>query len=195
MADMKILDVKQVQGRKVLLSNYTHIRAYHACRAEDELAFRARGIKPYTKKEALESAIRKLECEHITKQAIEAKFNTLWKTTANTKVWLMLEPAEFLSISTHYLIYGSEFINALAMHLGCRDRLKEIGKPMIIACNVPISDISSCWLADLEQDIKNKNTEHRSIAVNAVTPENVIAISYPTGFVRDPYSWSSYKLG
>ena len=66
---------------------------------------------------------------------------------------------------------------------------------MIIACNVPISDISLCWLNDLELDIKNKNTSHRSVAVNAVAPENVVAISYPSGFVRDPYSCASYKLG
>ena len=110
-------------------------------------------------------------------------------------IYSLLETTEFFDTSTHYLIYGSEFINALAMHLGCRDRLKEIGKPMIVACNVPISDISACWLNDLEQDIRNRCTEHRAIAVNVIAPENILDISYPTGSVRDPYSWGHYKLG
>ena len=117
MADVKILNVKEVQGKNIRLSDYTHIRAYHACRAEDEQIFRTQGLKPYTKDEALEVAIHKLKSERVSKQAIETKFNDLWKENAHTRVWLMLETAEFLDASTHYLIYGSEFINALAMHL------------------------------------------------------------------------------
>lgn len=195
MEDVKILNVKDVQGKDIRISNYTHIRAYHACRAQDEQIFRTQGLKPYTRDEALEIAIRKLEHNYANKKAIETEFNALWESNTPNNVWFMLETTEFLSMSTHYLIYGSEFLNALAMRLGCRDRLKKFGKPMIIACNVPISDISLCWLNDLETDIKNKNTRHRSIAVNAVTPENVVSISCPTGSVRDPYSWGMYKLG
>lgn len=195
MDNINILDVNEVKGKRIQLSNYTHIRAYHACRAEDEQIFRTHGLKPYTRDEALEVAVRKLEHNYVNRKAIEIEFNALWESNTPTKVWLMLDPTELLSISTHYLIYGSEFLNALAMRLGCRNRLKEFGKPMIIACNVPISDISLCWLNDLEQDIKNKDTAHRSIAVSTVTPENVIEINYPSGFVRDPYSWIKYKLG
>ena len=195
MADVKILNVKEAQGKNIRLSDYTHIRAYHACRAEDEQIFRTQGLKPYTTDEALAVAIHKLKSECVSNQAIETKFYTLWKENAHTQVWLMLETTEFFDTSTHYLIYGSEFINALAMHLGCRDILKENGNPMIVACNVPISDISSCWLNDLEQDIRDRSTEHRAIAVNVIAPENVFDISYPAGSVRDPYSGGHYKLG
>ena len=195
MENIKVLDVNEAKGKRIQLRNYTHIRAFHACRAEDEQILRVQGLKPYTKDEALEIAVCKLEHKYVSKKAIENEFNVLWESNTPTKVWLMLETTEFLSTSTHYLIYGSEFLNALAMRLGCRDRLKKFGKPMIIACNVPISDISLCWLNDLELDIKNKNTSHRSVAVNAVAPENVVAISYPSGSVRDPYSCASYKLG
>ena len=195
MENIKVLDVNEAKGKRIQLRNYTHIRAFHACRAEDEQILRVQGLKPYTKDEALEIAVCKLEHKYVSKKAIENEFNVLWESNTPTKVWLMLETTEFLGTSTQYLIYGSEFLNALAMRLGCRDKLKEIGRPMIVACNIPISDISSCWLSDLEQDIKNKITEHRSIAVNAVASENVVDISYPTGSIRDPYSWGHYKLG
>lgn len=188
MTEIKILDVNEALGRKIRLSDYTHIRAFHACRAEDEHIFRTQGLKPYTKDEALEVAICKLEHKYVSNKAIETEFNTLWESNTLTKVWLMLETTEFLSMSTHYLIYGSEFLNTLAMRLGCRDRLKEFGKPMIVACNVPITDIQPLWLRNLEQDIKNKNTANRSIAVNMVEAENVFDIIYPTGWGRDPYS-------
>ena len=195
MENIKVLDVNEAKGKRIQLRNYTHIRAFHACRAEDEQILRVQGLKPYTKDEALEIAVCKLEHKYVSKKAIENEFNVLWESNTPTKVWLMLETTEFLSTSTHYLIYGSEFLNALAMRLGCRDRLKEIGRPVIVECIVPIVDRSSRWLSDLEQDIKNRNTENRSIAVSTVAPENIIEIHYPTGYVRDPYSWGHYKLG
>ena len=194
MENIKVLDVNEAKGKRIQLSNYTHIRAFHACRAEDEQIFRVQGLKPYTKDEALEVAICNLEHKYVSKKAIENEFNVLWESNTPTQVWLMLETTEFLSTSTHYLIYGSEFLNALAMRLGCRDRLKEIGRPVIVECIVPIADISSCWLSDLEQDIKNRNTENRSIAVSTISPENIIKIHFPNGYVRDPYSLGKYRL-
>ena len=190
---MKILDVKKAHGKKINLTDYTHLLAYHACRAEDEQVFRTQGLKPYTKDEALSAAIHKLKCDRVCKESIETKFEELWGKQAKS-VYLMLEKTELLGTSCHYLIYGSEFINALAMHLGCRDRLKEIGKPMFVVCAVPISDIHKDWLEGLEQSIRRKDTADRAIAVSRVTAENVIDIIYPTDTVRDPYSWCHYKL-
>lgn len=157
MTQMKILDVKKVGGKKIRLSNYTHILAYHACRAEDGQVFLTQGLRPYTKDEALAAAIQKLKSDRVSRNDIETVFHPLWKETQSSqpaRVWLMLESEEFLSESGHYLIYGSEFLNALAMRLGCRERLTQIGKPMIVVCIIPIADISQCWLGDLEQDIK-----------------------------------------
>ena len=141
----------------------------------------------------MSAAIHKLECDPVCKESIETKFEELWGKQAKS-VYLMLEKTELLGTSCHYLIYGSEFINALAMHLGCRDRLKEIGKPMFVVCAVPISDIHKDWLEGLEQSIRRKDTADRAIAVSRVTAENVIDIIYPTDTVRDPYSWCHYKL-
>ena len=152
MVQNRVLDVCTVGGKKIRLSNYTHILAFHACREEDERVFRTQGLRPYTRAEALAAAIQKLEGDRVSREQIEAAFNILWEETQTSRparVWLMLQTEEFLSASTHYLIYGSEFLNALAMRLGCRDKLSRIGKPMIVVCTIPITDISSCWLSDL----------------------------------------------
>ena len=187
------MDVKKEHGKKIKLANYTHLLAYHACRVEDEQIFRTQGLKPYTRGEALSAAIHKLESTRVSRKDIETKFEELWGKQAKS-VYLMLETTELLGASCHYLIYGSEFINALAMHLGCRDRLKEIEKPMFVVCAVPISDIHKDWLEGLEQAIRRKDTADRVIAVSSVAAENVIDIIYPTDTVRDPYSWCHYKL-
>lgn len=198
MPEMNILDVHKVAGKKIRLNDYTHILAYHACRAEDVQVFRTQGLRLYSRDEALATAIQKLESERVSRKNIEAAFHSLWEemqTSRPARVWIMLQTEEFLSESTHYLIYGSEFLNALAMRLGCRDKLRKIGKPMFVVCAVPIAEIAQCWLSDLERDIKNRSTANRSIAVGSVAAENVLDICYPTGYVRDPYSRCQVKLG
>lgn len=198
LSKMKLLDVNAVSGTSISLKDYTHILAYHACRAANEQCFRVQGLKPYTQTEALEEAVQKLESEHVDKDKIESIFYPLWDeiyASLPSRVWLMLNTKEFLGESSHYLIYGSEFLNVIAMELGCRDKLSQIGKPMIIKCAVPISEIPSIWLENLEQDILMRDTDNRSIAVSAVSPECIIDILYPTGYVRDPYSYAKINLG
>lgn len=198
MEQKNILNVRSVAGTKIDLSSYTHIVAYHASREEGENSFRKRGINSYTKEEALAAAIRKLESERISRDRIEAEFEPLWNdmhSPSGTRVWLMLEPTELMTDSGHYLIYGSEFLNALAMRLGCRDKLSKIGKPMIIKCEIPIHIISPFWLDGLEQDIQCRSTDDRAIAVETVAPEWIVEFQYPTGYIRDPYSWRMVKLG
>ena len=198
MSEVKMLDVNGFSGKSIRLSDYTHILAYHACRSIDEHCFRDQGLKPYTQEEALKEAVQKLESARVDRRQIESKFYQLWAETythSPSRVWLMLSTKEFLSDSSHYLIYGSEFMNALAMRLGCRDELSKIGKPMIIKCAVPILDIAPLWLKDIGKDIVSHNTDCRSIAVNSVAPEHILDILYPTGYVIDPYYQTKFKLG
>ena len=192
---MKLLDVRECRGKRINLSSYTHILAYHACRSESESNYRTYGLKPYTKDEALSAAIQLLTSDRISAADVEAELNNLWAINQSTNVYLMLETTEFLSTSTHYLIYGSEFMNALAMHLGCRDALTKIGRPMFVVCAVPIAEISPGWLNGLTDAIKRKDTAYWSIAVESVAANNIIGFLYPTGCVRDPYTNALRKLG
>ena len=73
MSEINILDVSKVQGKKIKLSDYTHIFAYHACREENKQIFFNEGLRPFTKEKALATAIRKLESQYIDKKKIEEK--------------------------------------------------------------------------------------------------------------------------
>lgn len=59
------------------------------------------------------------------------------------KVWLAINKEAQLTVVGHYLIYGSEFINELAIELGCSSSLKNAGIPTIFYCDIPLEDISS----------------------------------------------------
>lgn len=148
--------------------------------------FRTQGLKQYTKEEALAEAVKKLESERIGRERVEKCFIINWKDSIISKferVYLILDKEELLHDSSHYLIYGSEFIYSLAEELDCREKLKTIGKPMIVVCTVPIAEIEADWLVNLEQYIKDNDVNDCSIAVNSVAPENIIDILYPEGYV------------
>lgn len=197
MAVKKVLKTEECKGQTINLANYTHIRAYHACRAESIQTYKDNGLQAFNKETALDEAIRKLIGGRVTEVMVKEQFDTMWKdsdTNQLLKVWLMLEKSELLGNACHYLIYGSEFLNALAMHLGCRDKLKDIDRPTIIACDVPLKDISEIWLRDLEKDIEDGSASMRSISVYSVAPQNLVWHIFPTAEVRDPYTWKKYKL-
>lgn len=199
MSRAKILDVNAVAGKSIKLSNYNYLLAYHASRVVDEESIRVHGLKPYTQTEALEDAVRKLEDCHVGRNRIFSVFSSHWDevfASSPPRVWLMLNTKEFLDESTQYLIYGSEFLNGLAMKLRCRETLSKIGKPVIVKCAIPISEIPACWLKNLEEDIETRNTDNRAIAVSCVAPECIIDILHPTGYVPDPYFYGTkFNLG
>lgn len=197
MEQKKVLETEKCKGKKIHLSNYTHLRAYHACRPENIQVYRDEGLIPYDKKAALEDAIQKLSGGKVSAEKVKAQFETMWENSESNRhprVWLAVEKSELLDASCHYLIYGSEFLNALSMHLGCRDKLKSIGQPTIVVCDVPLKDISEVWLDGLEEAIKNKSSSMRSIAVSSVVPQNIVDFIHPTGLVNDPYTGMKYSL-
>lgn len=67
--------------------------------------------------------------------------------------------------------YGSEFLNALSMYLGCRSKLKKIGRPTIVICDVPLADISKVWLNGLEEAVESGDSSIYLIAVSSVAPQ------------------------
>lgn len=173
--------------KSVDLSKYTHIRAYHACRPIYIDNYLINGIKAISRKLALEDALKRIKATYIAEDDVKKIFNKEWKNidASDKKVWLAVNREILLTDSGHYLIYGSEFINMLAMELGCRDRLKNIGIPTIFICDVPLQDIEGSWLSAVEQAI-NGCSDDISIYVDEIKSENIIDYEHPKE-IQDPY--------
>lgn len=194
----RVLIPEKCKGKRVSLGDYTHIRAYHACRTEDVVVYKNKGIVPFTKRTAIEDAVKKLSDERLNEGRVRKQAQEIWeKYDLNIhKVWLCLDKGELFGDSCHYLIYGSEFLNAVAAHLWCRDKLKAIGKPTIIVCEVPLNIISETWTDGLEEAVKEGKISMWSIAVEYVSPEDIVGFDFPKGYVKDPFSGNmKYKLG
>lgn len=180
-------DFIKLNEKSVDLSKYTHIRAYHACRPIEIDNYLINGIKAINRELALEDALKRINAAYIAEDDVKRMFIKEWKNinTSDKKVWLAVNREILLKDSGHYLIYGSEFTNILAMELGCRDTLKNIGIPTIFICDVPLQDIEGSWLSAVEQAV-NRFSDDVSIYVDAIRPDNIIGYEHPQE-IMDPY--------
>lgn len=89
-----------------------------------------------------------------------------------------------------YSLYGSEFINELAMKLGCRSSLKNAGIPTIFHCDIPLEDISSSTVMEIETLIMSGYIQDISIAVNEVSSQDIVDYEHPKQ-VPDPYCYNA----
>lgn len=181
-----------IDEKHINIWDYTHIRAYHACRPLSIQEYLDKGIIPYTKSAAMKDAMNRLGTKRQEEQ-IKERFNEMWGDAEASKprVWLALNKETLLTCSGHYLIYGSEFLNALAMQTGCREHLKDVGMPTIFYCNIPIEDISKDWLSDVERTINEWECDDISVYVSQVKAENIIDLEHPEQ-IANPYEFGHY---
>lgn len=129
--------------KPVDLSQYTHIRVYHACRPTNIDEYLKNGIHDFTRQEAYDIAMSRLKQCGIDEQTIKEVFNEHWDNSIHhfDKICACISKDQLLNEAGHYLVYGSEFINGIAAQLFCQDELKQIGVPTIFVCDVEISKI------------------------------------------------------
>lgn len=173
---------------------YTHLRAFHACRPLKISDYQNNGITPISYNSALQDIKDRVVCDYVSDKDAISEFEKEWTDfdDIHKQVWLQMNKDELLGISSHYLIYGSEFINTIAMHLGCRDELKQIGIPTIFYCDIPIEDISFQDINDIQNCFNRHNTYNIGFAVNTVLPQNIVGYEHPAKRLNDPYG-GTYK--
>ncbi|WP_024348125.1 hypothetical protein [Lacrimispora indolis] len=125
------------------LSNYTHIKVYHTCRTLNIDSYIREGVHCFTKKEAYKEILEILLQCNISEKDILKCFNDHWNSGSDhfNCVYVNISKEELLNESGHYLVYGSEFVCGMASDLFCQHRLKRIGIPTLIECNIAIEKI------------------------------------------------------
>lgn len=177
------------------LSQYTHLRAYHACRPLCIDKYLVNGVQVIQKKQALQESQIRIKSDYVDADKIKKIFRKHWQDFDDIykRVWLQVNKEELLSDSGHYLIYGSEFINALATELGCKSSLKGVGIPTIFHCDIPMEDIDGDIIMEIERSVMSGDTDDISIAVAGVISCNIVDYEHPKE-VQDPYyGYSIYR--
>ena len=176
------------------IDEYTHLRAFHACRPIKLSDYLDNGILPISYESALQDVRDRVVCDYVSEEDAILKFQEEWSEfeDIHKRVWLQMNKDLLLDTTSHYLIYGSEFINALAMQLGCRDKLKQIGIPTIFFCDIPVEDIVPMTLRDIQNVFNSGDTYDISFAVDKVLSQDIVDYEHPTKRLVDPYG-GTYK--
>ena len=191
----KVLIPEEHFGTKIKISDFTHIRAYHACRIEDKRSYIEQGVLPIEKNFAQNKAIAIFSTFGYTIPQIEKIFDKVWDEyfSPNTPphVYSILDPNDFRNGCGHYLIFGSEVLSAVAYRLGkdeCRNKLRDIGEPTILGCDVQIDQILKDSLTYIEDAILKGNVENIELPVGEIPPQDIVSFMFPEGEYKNPYN-------
>jgi hypothetical protein len=126
---------------------YSHIRVFHACRPINVESYYRQGFIPMNpihmqsvaKKYFLQDGIRK-----TNEEAFEMAISKIGTGLRANHIYFGLDDRFLLESCGHYLIYGSEYLLAIAVRLAEGKRiLQNMGIPTMLACDLPFSMIES----------------------------------------------------
>jgi len=166
----------------VNLENYSHIRAYHACRPLDVGRYYAEGIKPFNKKEMRQaaSAIFGIPIETVMNNEPELQ------SSLSNNVYFELFKRELLNYSGHYLCWGSEYLAAIATQLDrseygeYHDILSNTGIPTIFTCDIPINLLPQWQIESLSKYFDPYNSNLACWISEILHPEFIVAHEHPS---------------
>lgn len=178
-----ILDdvIKEKRRTLNVRKEYTHIRGYHGCRPVCIDDYQKLGIKPIERNLALKEAVSRLCDKRITKGMVKELFEKEWEKfhSVHKAVWFTFSKFHLLDDCGHYLIYGSEFICGMAARLYCQNNLREIGWPTIFGCDLPLKNIPSWFLSDIQKKVLTGDNGGGFKVIGEVPSEEIVEISYP----------------
>ncbi len=121
---------------------FTHWRAYHACRPRSLSSYQAKGIIPLTRAYVISEAIALLQ-GHASEERIRSVTSKIDLNTREENICLFTDPYSPVKIGqNHYLRCGSEIMQLIAASIAPRQGiLAGQGTPIIIQCKIPLRDI------------------------------------------------------
>lgn len=121
---------------------FTHWRAYHACRPRSLSSYQKNGITPLTRAFVISESVAMLK-GHSSEELIRSVAAKIDLESREGNICLFTDPdSPMKSGQNHYLRCGSEIMQLITASLAPRQGiLARQGKPVIIQCKIPLSDI------------------------------------------------------
>ena len=180
---------------------FDEISVYHACRTTEPARYYEKGIVPLSPLEA-QALFRERFKSYISPADIDTAITAVSTETIDGVTHAIIDDRCFLeSGGGHYLIYGSEYQQALVARLPdasefTRDILKKFGRATIFICRLPFSEIyelehlASRMLADhfyrVAHNIQEVSTFDYTVTLRRnIPPSSIVRHYYPTRIV-DP---------
>lgn len=133
----------------VLPRLYAEVRVYHACRPESLDSYATHGLCPLdtAKADQLAREIFLAGDPNLTEENLRVAIEELRPDGREGRLYLALDDRLLVRDCGHYLIYGSEYLCAVAMQLSeftgvdYQAWLRRRGTPTVITASLPMSEV------------------------------------------------------
>jgi len=138
---------------------FSSIRTYHACRPLDVDECLAGGLSFRLPEELQEIAVTCFGELGVSRSEVEAVHDDRSLGDEQGRLFLSLDDRDFTEYCGHYLIYGSEYLQAIAAGLharyGPRPRrlLRNRGIPTVFEVDLPVSMVGEDALAEFTRNL------------------------------------------
>lgn len=175
------------------LGNYTHIRAYHACRPIGLESYFVEGIKPFYVEEMRQIAAATFRISVDTVM----DYDSALQPSDSKHVYFSLFKKELLGESGHYLCWGSEYLAAIAAQLDkdiygkYHDMLSNTGIPTIFVCDILIDLLPQWQIDDISEHYDPHDSNSACWISERLKPEHIVAHEHPSK-IYNPIQRSQY---
>lgn len=191
-----------------LFERYDTLRAVHGTRTDDLTSFYVDGLQPLiprTFKQQARDIFLGGAFPELSDADLERAIAVVGVETREGHVYFDTNEGELVGYCGHYMLYGSEYLTAIAANIGrCRDYrqvLKERGKATLFVCDIPFSLISGDTilefsgmaleyvfkeLLDVEAFKPDPNRGGGFSITRCLSPAHIVGHCHPT-ITRDPF--------
>lgn len=173
-----------------MVDYYSHFKAFHGCRPVDVGSYFEKGLVGQDKVQ-IQHVFRRMfsewPMEHLDRAIADLEPT---RDHEAGKVWLLGCDKELVEDCGHYLIQGSEYLMALAVHVEgslAQRRLREVGIPTIIEVDLPVSYVPECQQLALARCILSawgQGVARRSLGLGGSAPCFVVRQTIPPEYIR-----------
>lgn len=198
-------DIKAFTAAR-LLERFDFIRACHATRTADVSAYYRHGLLPLDPSLVHARAAEIFlagDFPELNAAHLDAAITDVGSDLRAGRVWFEANERDLVEHCGHYLLYGGEYLIALAAHLprgrDYRQALKAFGRPTMFVCDIPLDmmgwptlmEFAGCALESLFENLLDADYApdlHRGAGFcvhRALGPEYIVG-HYHLAKVRDP---------
>lgn len=192
-----------------LIGHFIAMRACHATRSADLAAYYTKGLRPLDP-EAVHAIAREIflggEFTELTDTHLDEAIKAVGSDLREGRVFFEANERLLIEDAGHYLLYGGEYLIAVAAHLpryrDYRQILKRSGEPTMFVCDVPFADIGGHTVLEFagaalemmfQELLDGEDFEpdwHRGAGFcihHPLAPASIVGHYHPTN-MRDPFA-------
>lgn len=202
---------------------FNGVKVFHGCRPDNVESYYSNGLLPLDAEMGKRIAMRIFLSDRfpeLSEQDIENAAERVTGEWRHGRLYVSLDDRFLLKEGGHYLIYGSEYICAIAANLQSiqgtdydyQQHLRQKGRPTVFVCQLPIDQITlsdrkglvAALVGEIASDPSFKRGKSFPIDVSfllksKLEPTCILSHRHPRTILdplrqMTPYSWASEKI-